>query len=422
MTDLSSHQVSLQETWSLDQWLSYLETIHPSNIELGLDRVNQVFARLDIAFVHSKIITVAGTNGKGTTCTMLEQAALLAGNTVAVYCSPHLLDYKERVRINGRLLGDDKHCQAFSRIEKARADVSLTYFEFGTLAALVLIAEANTDIILLEVGLGGRLDAVNILDPDIAVITSIDLDHQAWLGDSRELIAIEKAGIFRESGVAVIGEANPPASLLKRADELKLEAYWQGKEFSYQANKNAWCWQSAGRILQKLPVPQIPMQNASTALKVIELLAFKLNNEQLVSLIKQTSMVGRSQIIRHKPCVMLDVAHNPEATGYLAKKIAEMQYNRLHLVAGMLADKDIEQSLLPLMALEANWYVGSLNVPRGAKSVALKSVLAAQKKVLDFDSVSQAYEKAVDCAENDDLIVVFGSFFSVAQVMQATQL
>lgn len=421
MTDLSTYQVSLQETWSLDQWLSYLEAIHPVNIELGLDRVNQVFARLDLIFAHSKIVTVAGTNGKGTTCTMLEQAALLAGNTVGVYCSPHLLDYKERVRINGELLNDVQHCKAFARIEQARGEVSLTYFEFGTLAAMVLIAEANTDITLLEVGLGGRLDAVNILDPQIAVITSIDLDHQAWLGDSRELIAIEKAGIFREAGVAVIGEPDPPQSLLKRAKELKLEAYWQGKEFSYHSNTSDWCWQSASRILNELPLPQIPMQNASTALKVIELLGFDLNDEQLVKLVKQTSMAGRSQIIRHKPCVMLDVAHNPEATEYLAKKIASMQYNRLHLVVGMLADKDIRRSLLPLMALDAQWYVGSLQVPRGANGMALKSVLATEKKVLDFDSVSQAYEKAVDCAENDDLIVVFGSFFSVAQVMQATQ-
>jgi dihydrofolate synthase / folylpolyglutamate synthase len=411
----------MQETWSLDQWLSYLETIHPHNIELGLDRVNQVFARLDLDFSHSIIVTVAGTNGKGTTCTMLEQAALLADSTVGVYCSPHLLDYKERVRVNGELLTDALHCKAFARVEQARADVSLTYFEFGTLAAMVLIAEANTDITLLEVGLGGRLDAVNILDPHIAVITSIDLDHQAWLGDSRELIAIEKAGIFRESGVAVIGEANPPVSLLKRADELRLEAYWQGKEFSFQANDDDWCWHSSRRTLDNLSLPQIPMQNASTALKVIELLGFNLNDEQLGKLIKQTAMAGRAQIIRHQPCVMLDVAHNPEATGYLAKKIASMKYNKLHLVAGMLADKDIQQSLLPLMALEADWYVGSLHVPRGAKSVALKSVLAAQKKVLDFDSVSQAYQKAVDSAESEDLIVIFGSFFSVAQVMQATQ-
>jgi dihydrofolate synthase/folylpolyglutamate synthase len=421
MTDLSCHQVSKQGTWSLDQWLSYVESIHPLNIELGLDRVNQVFARLQLDFTHSKIVTVAGTNGKGTTCTMLEQAALLAGNRVAVYCSPHLLDYKERVRINGELLTNAQHCAAFARVEQARAEVSLTYFEFGTLAAMVLIAEANTDISLLEVGLGGRLDAVNILDPHIAVITSIDLDHQAWLGDSRELIAIEKAGIFRESAVAVIGESNPPTSLLKRARELNLQAYWQGKEFTYQANTSDWCWQSAKRILDKLPLPQIPMQNASTALKVMELLEFKLSDGQLAQLLKQTAMAGRGQIIQSKPWIMLDVAHNPEATRYLAKKIAAMQYNKLHLVAGMLADKDIEQSLSPMLQLDADWYVGSLHVPRGAKSMALKSVLAGQKKVLDFDSVSQAYAKALDSAEDDDLIVVFGSFFSVAQVMQVTQ-
>ena len=421
MTEHSSHQASLQQAWSLDQWLSYLEAIHPHSIELGLDRVAQVKAQLDLDFLPSKIVTVAGTNGKGTTCTMLEQAALLAGKSVGVYCSPHLLDYKERVRINGRLLSDAQHCAAFAKVDKARGEVSLTYFEFGTLAAMVLIAEANTDLCLFEVGLGGRLDAVNILDPHIAVITSIDLDHQAWLGDSRELIAIEKAGIFRQHGMAVIGESDPPASLKQKAKALNVQAYWQGKEFTYQSATTDWHWQSADRTLHHLPVPHIPMQNASTALKVIELLALNLSDEQLAQLIKHTTMAGRCQIIHSNPRVMVDVAHNPEATRYLANKIVAMQYNRLHLVAGMLADKDIEQSLLPMMQLEAHWYVASLDVPRGAKGSALKSVLAGQKKVLDFACVAQAYAKALAAAQHDDLIVVFGSFFSVAQVMPVTQ-
>lgn len=421
MTTDYSNRASEQEAWSLPQWLTYLESIHPHNIDMGLERVLQVVKRLGLDFSASKIVTVAGTNGKGTTCTIIEQGALLAGKTVGVYSSPHLLDYKERVRVGGVMLSDQAHCAAFAKVEKAREDISLTYFEFGTLAAMQILADMKLDILLLEVGLGGRLDAVNVLDADIAVITSIDIDHQAWLGDSRETIATEKAGIFRQGGYAVIGEPNPPNSLIEISQQLGLNALWQGRDFSFRQDNNHWCWQSAARTIDNIPLPQIPMQNASTALAVMTWLSLSLSDEQIRQLVEKTSMPGRCQVLQSGPTVMVDVAHNPEASRYLARKIKGMTYRRLYLVAAMLEDKDIHNSLLPLFELDGSWLVGSLDVPRGASSTKLKSVLAGQQIVLEFDTVLGAYQQALTLADKNDLIVVFGSFFTVAQVVQATK-
>lgn len=419
MPFISTYQGSEQEAWSIQQWLTHLEQIHPSNIELGLERVEEVFWNLQLDLSQRIIVTVAGTNGKGTTCALIEQALLISGHSVAVFSSPHLLEYRERVRVAGTMLSEPAHCEAFLKVEQARGDTSLTYFEFGALAALLLMAESDAKYLLLEVGLGGRLDAVNIVDPSIAVITSIDLDHQDWLGDTKELIAIEKAGIFRANIPAVIGEPHPPSTLLDATLDYQVKPLWQGRDFNFQINSTGFHWQGVNSCYDNLPVPNIPAQNASTALQVIETLGLHLNNKQMVQVFSQTSLPGRRQVIQHNPTVILDVAHNPQASKLLALDIKNMKHKRVIAIVAMLADKDIVATLAPMLSVVSIWYCANLDVPRGAKSSTLvNAVLSSEQKVLDCTSVEVAYKCALEKASEDDLVVVFGSFFTVTDVLK----
>ena len=419
MSHIATKQASNKEAWSLDQWLIYLEQIHPSNIELGLERIAEVFRRLQLDLSQRTIITVAGTNGKGTTCALIEQALLAAKNSVAVFSSPHLLDYRERVRIMGEMLTENAHCQAFLKVEQARGDILLTYFEFGTLAALQLMADSDAKYLLLEVGLGGRLDSVNIVDPNIAVITSIDLDHQDWLGDTKELIAVEKAGIFRANIPAIIGEPEPPSTLVNAVSDYKVKAVWQGSDFDFRIDDKGFHWKGLVGRYDNLPIPSIPVQNASTALQVIETLGLQLDNKQMARVFSQTSLPGRRQVIQTKPTVILDVAHNPHATKLLAFDLKNMKYKNVIAVVAMLADKDIEATLAPMSSVVSHWFCASLDVPRGAPSSTLVSaVLSFEQKVLDYDSVEAAYKCALEKAEEDDLVIIFGSFFTVTKVLE----
>ena len=285
------------------------------------------------------------------------------------------------------------------------------------------MSDSNADYLLLEVGLGGRLDAVNIVDATIAVITSIDLDHQDWLGDTKELIAIEKAGIFRANIPAVIGEPYPPTTLVDAALSYQVKALWQGSDYHYQIDSQGFHWQGVNRCYDHLPVPNIPVQNASTALQVIEILGLQLDNRQMVHVINQTRLPGRRQVIQNKPLVILDVAHNPQATSLLAFDINNMNYKRIIAVVGMLADKDIEATLAPMLSVVSIWYCATLDVPRGAQSSSLVSaVFSSKQKVLEYDSVDVAYKCALEKAEKNDIVIVFGSFFTVTKVLKMASL
>lgn len=402
---------------TLPAWLTYLESIHPKNIDMGLERLQQVMCRLPIDLSASTVITVAGTNGKGTTCAMIEQACLAAEKSVAVYSSPHLLDFRERVRIDQQMLSAEAFCQAFTQIEAVRGDISLTYFEFTTLAAFLLITDAKPDVAILEVGLGGRLDAVNIIDPDLAIITSIDLDHQDWLGSTRDAIGFEKAGILRANKAAIIGETDVPASVLGVIEQKRVNASFSGRDFTLTQRGDQWIWHGK-RQIEQLPAPSLVPMNAATALAAIEWLALPLTDSQLRELVASVQLPGRCQMIHQEPIVILDVAHNPHACRYLVNKLSQLSYARLHIVVGMLKDKDSANCLPLFNDFAPHWYCASLHGPRGSEADWLLAKLPADAEARGFETVTAAYQQALASAAKNDLVLVFGSFHTVADVLQ----
>lgn len=404
---------------SLAEWLAYLESIHPTTIDMGLDRVSVVAERLGFDFSASKVITVAGTNGKGTTCRFLEQALVEQGKRVAVYSSPHLQDYRERVRLNGELQPEPQYCDAFAKVEAARQDVSLTYFEFGTLAAMQMMQAWEVEFVILEVGLGGRLDATNIVAPTVAVITTIDLDHQDWLGDTREKIALEKAGIFREGCQAVIGELDPPDTLAQEVKRLNVNALWANQDFSYRDDVVGWSWNCGQHHFDTLPIPHIPKQNISTALATLSVLGLMPQSIALRELTSQINLMGRQQQICSEPNVVVDVAHNPQATREMVKWLHNYDFVNLYIVVGMLKDKSIEATLLPMAGIEAEWFLGTTKGPRGCPASLLYDALpyASQEHAQTFDSIADAYRAACAKCKQNDMVLVFGSFLTVADVL-----
>jgi dihydrofolate synthase / folylpolyglutamate synthase len=404
---------------NLDEWLSYLESIHSIEIDMGLERISKVAQQLAIQFASTQVITVAGTNGKGTTCAFLENALLAEHHSVAVYSSPHIEKFNERLRIYKQDVDDNAFIVAFEQIEQARADISLTYYEYTTLAALLIVMAEKPDYVILEVGLGGRLDATNIIDADIAVITTVDLDHQAFLGDNRESIGFEKAGIMREGQRVVIGDQQPPQSVLAHAQQLNTQLYLRDVDFNIEvkALENQWCWQSQNFTYNNLPQPYIPRDNIATAIKVLELLEIHLDEQKLASLISSTKVAGRTEMVDGHCKIMLDVGHNPLAARYLVEQIQLLSATKVHAVVAMLADKDIFNTLNPLLGTVDCWYLANLDVPRGANAEQLESHIANNtNQILTFDNVIDAYKMALSQAKESDLILVFGSFFTVAQV------
>lgn len=404
--------------FTLEEWLFYLENIHSVEIDMGLGRIAEVASRLSVDLSFAKVITVAGTNGKGTTCAFLENALLAKKHTVAVYSSPHIHSFNERLRVNKNDIDNNALIKAFNRIEIARGSVSLTYYEFTTLAAFLVLMEVAPQYIILEVGLGGRLDATNVIDADLAVITTVDLDHQAFLGNDRESIGREKAGIMRTSQKVVIGDKKPPQSVLDYAEGLEVLLYLREREFSVECNdKNlGWHVRIGKNIYQNLPEASIPIDNIATALQVLDALDITLDTDTVCQLVSNTKVAGRTELIKDSSLVMLDVGHNPLASRYLSSKLAHLKADKVHAVVGMLADKDIENTLTPLLSSVDYWYATSLNVSRGAPASMLAETLENNDaNVLSFDNVSDGYKMAKSKAGIEDLILVFGSFFTVAQ-------
>lgn len=425
----SSHY---QDFTHLDQWLYYLENLHSSEIDLGLSRISKVAERLAIDLSFAKVITVAGTNGKGTTCAFIENALLSYDNIVsqqgvAVYSSPHIERFNERLRINKQDVVDNVLIDAFKRIEDVRKDISLSYYEYTTLAALLVLMDVKPSFIILEVGLGGRLDATNIIDADIAVITTIDLDHQSYLGNDRESIGFEKAGIMRQKQDIVIGDTNVPKSVLAHANKLQAfhgeRLYLRGQDFIINNGSSKWDWRTIKTQLTELTPTYIPRDNVATALMVLEKLNLTLTTNFVNKVISITKVAGRTELIKQLDhCdVILDVGHNPQATRYLASYLKQVKkqdnYQNIYAVVSMLSDKDISASLQPLKDDVDFWYTGALSVPRAATLKTMASNLALFTQTANcFDNVDEAFKMANKQASKTDLILVFGSFFTVAKI------
>ncbi|UPW16975.1 bifunctional tetrahydrofolate synthase/dihydrofolate synthase [Agarivorans sp. TSD2052] len=404
---------------SLTDWLCYLETQHHSAIDLGLERVAKVASSGQLCHSKATVITVAGTNGKGSTCALLEQILLAQGYKVGVYSSPHILDYRERVRINGQLPEEREFCRSFTAIEALREDTSLSYFEFGTLAAIWLFAEYSLDYVILEVGLGGRLDATNIVEPDVSVVTTVAIDHIDWLGDDLAHIGREKAGIFRQNGKVVIGDANIVSSVLECAQQLRCQQLAAGIDYNVECLANSWSYTSQALSYHNLPYPLLPLSNAATAIATLEQLGLDLDIASLQRAISQWQLAGRLQTLSQQPLVIADVAHNPQSADYLAKQLTLLAKGRkIVALCAMLNDKDMQQTVRPLLSLVDHWYVSGLSGPRGDDGSALAACLTSAANVVRFETVDMAYNAALSDLDEQSMLIVFGSFFTVAEAIK----
>ncbi|RKF19602.1 bifunctional tetrahydrofolate synthase/dihydrofolate synthase [Alginatibacterium sediminis] len=411
---------------NLQQWLDYLLLQHPVEIDLGLDRLNLVALPSKLHQLNSKVITVAGTNGKGSSCALLEQILIAAGYRVGVYSSPHLIDYRERVRVDGEMLSESQHCQAFEYIESVRKDVSLTYFEMGTLAAFHLFKQQTLDFVILEVGLGGRFDATNIVDSDIALVTTIAHDHEAWLGKDLMLVGLEKAGIFRAGKPAVIGDPNIVSSVTAHATELGCQLRHAGKNFEQTIDADSWHYKGPGLQIDNLPIGMLPLQNAAAVLAVVELLELDLAPQLIRDCVKNWRVSGRLQVVAHKPMVIVDVAHNVQSAAYLAGQLRQLQHTHpqanILAVCAMLNDKDHAQSIMELDSVISSWFIAGIDAPRGDDGSKLYSQLEALSIPIEnrsrHVSIMAAYDRAIGVSNASDIVVVFGSFYTVAAVLE----
>jgi dihydrofolate synthase / folylpolyglutamate synthase len=424
----------------LSQWLSYIESLHPKNIDMGLERVRVVWSRLKSTLgvgIECPVITVAGTNGKGSTCAMLESIYSQAGYRTALYTSPHLVDFLERCRIRGQNANAADFITACEDVERARVlkvapgegEVTLTYFEFTTLAFLLVICRAQVDVMILEVGLGGRLDAVNIIDADCAVITSVDLDHMEYLGPDRESIGREKAGIMRAGKPVVVSDPMPPQSVLDHAAKIGADLWRLGTDYNYQGDKQQWGWAGRSRRYSGMAYPALrganQLINASGVLAAISALHDKLpvTAQAVRNGLAFVELPGRFQLIPGQPALVLDVAHNPHSVAALVANLDAMGfYPTTHAVFGAMADKDLTPMLVKLAPIIDRWYFTDLPTPRAATAVQLQERWQALNTRQDasssvYSSPQQALDAAVAIADNADRIVVFGSFYTVGGVL-----
>ncbi|MFN3732303.1 bifunctional tetrahydrofolate synthase/dihydrofolate synthase [Comamonas testosteroni] len=422
---------------TLDAWLAYCERLHPQNIALGLDRVREVAQRMGLQF-DCPVITVAGTNGKGSTCAMLEAVALQSGYRPGVYTSPHLVHFEERCRVGGEIVKAEELIPHFEAVEQARVkggkEVALTYFEFTTLAILRLMSLSRLDVAILEVGLGGRLDATNIIDADCAIITSIDLDHMELLGPDRESIGREKAGIMRAGRPVIVSDPVPPQSVIDHALEIGADLWRFGKDFHYDGDKQQWGWAGRGRRYAGLAYPALrganQLMNASGVLAAYEAIRGKLpvTAQAVRTGLSMVELPGRFQIVPGQPTLVLDVAHNPHSVAALTANLDAMGYfPTTHAVFGAMADKDWEPMLTKVGPLVDRWYFTDLPTPRADSAENLKAklqqlqaqgVIRKDVSMQTFANPQQALDAAVAASEAADRIVVFGSFFTVGGVLQ----
>ena len=417
---------------TLDQWLPWLGTLSPREIDLGLDRVSTVLGVLNLPPAE-RVINVAGTNGKGSSAAVLEALLANAGHKIGCYTSPHLLRYNERIRIDGHAASDAEIIAAFERVQAARLDVPLTYFEFGTLAALVVFADAGVDTLVLEVGMGGRLDAVNAVEPDACLITNIAQDHTAWLGADTESIAGEKAGIMRASKPVIFGAPECPNAIIEHARNIGADLWLAAEDFGFEISSDAaalWSWHGRQIELTALCPPalagSIQIQNAAAALAVIEAMGLEqiLTTATVNDALGTLALPGRFQVVNARRTWVLDVAHNPAAATVLGASLAAMAHDgRITAVVGMLADKDVQGIVKPLSHLVNSWIAVPVEGTRAEPAAALAKTIAncSMKPCLIVAAISDALDFADRRAAQDDMILVTGSFYAVGPALQWLQ-
>ena len=413
---------------TLEKWLTWQESLHFTAIELGLERCRRVANNMGLLKPNYTVISVAGTNGKGSSVTMLDLILRDASYSVGRYLSPHLLQYNERISVGGKNVSDEELCESFDRIDRARGDISLTYFEFGTLAALDLFRQHQVEIALLEVGLGGRLDAVNILDADAALISSIDLDHQQWLGDNRESIGREKAGILRNKSPAVCSDPNPPQSIIDCAMALGTPLQLSGKDFSFNTEGDAWNWQCETSSYSELPRPMqysdFQLQNAAGVLMLLETIKqeYPVKFENICHGLSNFRLNGRMQMLPGKVQMILDVAHNQQAVKSLITNLRSIPcMGKTHLLVGMLKDKDHAPVLTELNQVADSWSVVTLEEERGCQAEDLVESLKElniHDNVSTYADVKSALTMLNERTHTGDRIVITGSFLTVGAALK----
>ena len=415
---------------TLAEWLSWQEKLHLSEIDLGLERIRAVANNLDLLSPSFPIITVAGTNGKGSAVALLESVLYAQGYKIGSYTSPHLIDYNERIKLDTSNLSDDLIINAFEQIDEARGSVSLTYFEFSTLAAVLVFIQQKVDVAILEVGLGGRLDASNLWDTSLAIITSIGIDHVDWLGDDREIIAVEKSGIMRKDVPVICGDLDPPQNIAKEAKRIGAHLHQINNAFSYKKNDDAtWLWKDQNKTYT-LPFPalagEFQLNNAATVvagLKAINAL-LPVKQENIEKGLSQVSLIGRLQIIRQKPEWLIDVAHNPHAAKQLAKHLQSNPVKgKTFALFSMLKDKDIVQVISIMNSHIDEWHIVELSGPRSTKMDELKRTISRQsesnKNIIVHENFLNAVESVKTNSNLKDRVVAFGSFLVVSEVINA---
>lgn len=421
----------------LNDWLSHLEQLHFKAIDMGLDRIKPVAQALGLLQNNPFIITVAGTNGKGSTIAVMEALLLEHGHSVGVYTSPHLIDFNERIRLNRMDCDDETIVAALQAVDQARGDTSLTYFEFTTLAALYIFKQQKLDVWLLEVGLGGRLDAVNICDPDIAVVTSIDLDHQQWLGDSRANIGIEKIGIGRAGKPLVVGEPNLPEEVIAAIEQQGTKLYWINHHYEVDHTPSQLTFSiHSGDAAQssfefECQPHSLISSNIATALQALQLSPFQINGKLLQTALNKVRITGRQQWLNTEIPIVLDVGHNPHAAAALCQTLQNYRDQQtsnarltIHCVVAMLSDKAVEETLIELLPVVDRWYPAEISGPRALPAKAMAQQLTEMGAWVDAigrgaaSTLNHLYDHLQPSCYKNDLILVFGSFYTVADVIQ----
>ena len=414
---------------TVDEWLDWQQTVHPLNIDFKLERILSVYKKLNISKIANKIITVAGTNGKGSTVSFLESVLNEKKYHVGTFTSPHILRYNERIKINGIEIDDESLLETFEMIDEVRGDTTLTYFEFATLSAFYLFSKSNLDVAVLEVGLGGRLDATNIVDSDISIITSIGIDHTEFLGNTIDSIALEKAGVMRPFKTCIYAQEKPPSALLKYAKNKSVNLLIHNNDYRVNLGSSNWSLKSKNNSINEIPnlkmIGDYQYNYAAASLLALDAILPECleDHDVIKKALSETEISGRFQYLSKSPDIILDVAHNEDAARSLSDNIKKIGYDKIIVVLGVLADKDVYSIVEPFSSLVDHWYIGTINSERGMNSDEIKfrinSIYKNKLSIGTYASVTSAFNAAKNDQMNDSLLLVYGSFYTVSEALKA---